>query len=137
MAKALTTTDVRHSPYCAFEPVRLTMRTHSVQNPMKKRAAKPRERPLPIGSPTVPTPRVIAGSRTYAPNGYAAAVRAWNKPFFIRCLSRRKKEKQRLTGAVRRIFSVSTGDVSCFGKAAPNNFTVERNSLRRMDFYSM
>ena len=29
------------------------MRTHSVQNPMKKRAAKPRERPLPIGSPTV------------------------------------------------------------------------------------
>ena len=69
--------------------------------------AKPRERPLPIGSPTVPTPRVIAGSRTYAPNGYAAAVRAWNKPFFIRCLSRRKKENQRLPGAVRRIFSMS------------------------------
>ena len=40
MAKALTTTEVRHSPYCVFEPIRLTMRTHSVQNPMKKRAAK-------------------------------------------------------------------------------------------------
>ena len=36
-----------------------------------------------------------------------AAVRAWNKPFFIRCLSRRKKENQRLPGAVRRIFSMS------------------------------